>query len=117
MTKKLEIDEEKILRYVRGLLPRHRDGYETLWQSIIASWQFKDLQKALAYYVRFKDKAYIAEAKSHLADLFIQVVALCLVLELDPAEILDLGKERLEEHAKIEIYPRLWSEMKRERVW
>jgi len=99
---------EKIRRYIRGLMPRHREKYDVLWQTIVASWQFKDLQKSIAYYVRFRDKAYLAEAKTHLADLLIQVLAMCLVLEVDPNEIFDMGVKRLEEHALKEIYPRLW---------
>lgn len=108
--KKIEIDVDEILKYIRGLRPRHREKYEVLWQAVVCSWQFKDLQKSIAYYVRFKDPAFLAEAKTHLGDLLMQVIALCLVLEVDPEEIWDMGLKRLTEHAKIEIYPRLWKD-------
>lgn len=99
---------EKIRSYIRGLKPRHTEKYAVLWQSMVCSWQFHELQRSIAYYVRFKDKAYLAEAKTHLADLLMQVVAMCLVLDIDPNEIWKMGFNRLEEHANLEIYPRLW---------
>ena len=99
---------EAIQQYILGLKPKHGEKYDVLWQTIVCSWQFKDLEKSIAYYVRFKDKSYIPEIKTHLADLMIQVVAMCLVLDIDPNEILALGFQRLKEHAKIEIYPKFW---------
>jgi len=103
---KNELNE--LLMRVRSLLPRHRERYDLLWQINVASWQFKDVQKSIAYYIRFKDNVNRTSAKTHLSDLLIQIVALCLLLDLDISEVWNLGMKRIQEHAKLEIYPKLW---------
>ena len=108
MMVEVDIKIEEIAQYIRGLRPKVNDGYDVLWQALVTSWQFKDLQKSIAYYLRFKDNAYLAEAKTHLADLITQFVAMCITLDLDIKEIIDMGYNRIKEHASIEIYPRLW---------
>jgi len=106
----LEFNVEEIKAFMNGLRPKpgKRSGYNVLWQALVCSWQFKDLQKSIAYYERFKDKAYLAEASTHLADLLMQVICMIIILNIDPEEIMEMGLNRLREHAKIEIYPKLW---------
>jgi len=105
---KNELNE--LLMRVRSLLPRHKERYDLLWQINVASWQFKDVQKSIAYYVRFKDDVYRASAKTHLSDLLVQIVALCALLDLNISEVWHLGMKRIQEHAKLDIYPKLWEQ-------
>ena len=108
----VEIDLEEMCKDARILLPKlgeRQKLFDELWQSLISYAQFgnRGFINSMMKYVRCKDeiekKAYLIEAKAHIADCFCQLILLCTLYEIDINEIFKFGAERLKNHTYQEM--------------
>jgi len=108
----VEINLEEMKKHARMLLPKigiRQEIFDKLWQSLISYAQFgnRDFINSMIHYIRCKDgdekKAYLAEAKGHMADCFCQMILLCTLFDIDIDEVIKFGEERLKNHTLQEM--------------
>jgi hypothetical protein len=79
---------------------------DILTRMTIVGYQYGDVQKNIVFAKEygedlFKDKARRAELKIGLADLLVQIIIFCELLNLDFMDVIDLGFQRIERGLKV----------------